>query len=199
MAANIAETVKLVKLLKSVPKDYFLKSEDIVEIRVRQDLLPPNAFRRKFTSGNFKTNQSLFAGKVLLNRDIFNPVQVIVLTKNLSVGTILSASMLEYVDADVSSVSGDQILKIEGIEERELIRGMTAGEALRLSDTRPAILVKKGDSVIITINGRGGLEVSATVEALDNGIIGQQISVRNITSGKIVKAIVSGKNSVRGI
>ena len=88
---------------------------------------------------------------------------------------------------------------MRGLEEREVIRTLGAGEALRLSDTRLALLVKKGDAVVISVGRPGAVQVSAAMTALESGRVGEQIKVRNNESGRVVEGIVTGKHTVKGL
>lgn len=69
------------------------------------------------------------------------------------------------------------------------------GKPVLLRQLEPVWLVAKGNPVILTAEG-GGLAVSAPAEALDDGGMGDVIRVTNLSSGREVKAVVTGKNTV---
>lgn len=57
-------------------------------------------------------------------------------------------------------------------------------------------LLEKGDRVSIRVSS-DGLIISALGEVLSNGYIGESVKVRNIDSGKIIRAIVLSKQEVK--
>ena len=199
LKTKVAETVVVYKLKQTVPKGGLLDSKNIVSFRMNVRSAPPDAFRGPLDLTDKKARLRLHANKILLNSDILVHSQVVVVSKNISAGTLLDSSMLTLMKIDSRKVVRDQITNIEGLEKRETTRALKAGEPLRLSDTQTALLVKKGDTVVISIGKKGKLMVSASMTALENGRFGQQIRVRNNNSGKVVRGIVSGKNAVEGI
>lgn len=59
-------------------------------------------------------------------------------------------------------------------------------------------LVKRGQSVLTTWTTVPGLVVSARMEALDDGRMGETVRLRNRETGRIVSATVSGQNTAQG-
>mgnify|MGYP002213430733 CR=1 FL=1 len=86
----------------------------------------------------------------------------------------------------------------EGLENYEVVKTIKAGSAIRSLNLRPARLVKRGTKVQLKILAQGML-VIATVEALEDGYIGQQIKLLNNASGKTVTGVVTGLNEVSGL
>ena len=88
---------------------------------------------------------------------------------------------------------------LKGLEFGELARNLQAGEPLRQSDVRPAILVRKGQIVVLTVSMPGGLQVTLRSEALQDARLGDTVSVRNPESGRVMNGVVTGKNAARGL
>ena len=86
----------------------------------------------------------------------------------------------------------------EGLENYEVVKTIRAGSVIRSLNLRPARLVKRGTKVQLKILAQGML-VTATVEALEDGHIGQQIKLLNNASGKTVTGVVTGLNEVSGL
>lgn len=59
-------------------------------------------------------------------------------------------------------------------------------------------LVRRGQTVLTTWVTVPGLQVTARMEALDDGRLGETVRLRNRESGKTVSAIVSGQNQAQG-
>ena len=68
----------------------------------------------------------------------------------------------------------DVFTKIDGLENQEMARSIKAGQIIRSIDIKAAKLIKKGDKVLFSIMAQGML-VKATVEALQDGKMGEQI------------------------
>jgi flagella basal body P-ring formation protein FlgA len=60
---------------------------------------------------------------------------------------------------------------------------------------QPAEAIRKGDQVVITARS-GTVSVRMPGEALSDGVIGKQISVRNQRSNRVIRARVVGPGQV---
>ncbi len=74
-------------------------------------------------------------------------------------------------------------------------RDLAPGDELRESDLRPIPLVRRGEPVELVIR-RGGVAVSVTAEARQDGRLGQVVSVRNSLNGEVVAGRVAGPGRV---
>ena len=81
----------------------------------------------------------------------------------------------------------------------EVLRDLPAGTVLRRSDLRPAMLVKRGQMVQLSVGHNQGFSVSVRVEALQDGRMGEQIKLKNPESGRILTGVVKGPNAVDGL
>lgn len=61
------------------------------------------------------------------------------------------------------------------------------------------MLVKRGQTVLTTWTTVPGLVVSARMEAMDDGRMGDTVRLRNRESGRIVSAIVNGLHTAQGL
>lgn len=60
-------------------------------------------------------------------------------------------------------------------------------------------LVKRGQTVLTTWTPVAGLLVSARMEALDDGRLGESIRLKNRDTGRIVTGVVNGQNTAQGL
>jgi flagella basal body P-ring formation protein FlgA len=81
----------------------------------------------------------------------------------------------------------------------EAVRDLSAGQALRVSDIRRAILVKQGQLVTMTVGDKSGFLITVRVEALQDGRMGEQVKLKNTESGRQISGIVTGPNLVKGV
>ena len=78
---------------------------------------------------------------------------------------------------------------------RKLTRSLQADQVLTPAILQLAEIVRRGDQVVITARS-GGISVRMQGEALSGGSSGQQISVRNLSSQRVVRARVTGPGQV---
>ena len=124
--------------------------------------------------------------------------EVLFARKNLTVGSILRENDTEIKRVKKNTLPVDVYSMFEGLENYEVVKTIKAGSVIRSLNLRPARLVKRGTKVQFKILAQGML-VTATVEALEDGHIGQQIKLLNSASGKTVTGVVTGMNEVSGL
>jgi len=123
---------------------------------------------------------------------------VVVGRQLLRAGTALSPEMLEEQEIAAPGVDLQAVGSIKDLEYGEMVRDMQAGVPLRSHDVRRATLVKQGQAVILTIGQSGGFAISARVEAMQDGKMGEQIRLKNPESGRIITGVVTGTGTARG-
>jgi len=123
---------------------------------------------------------------------------VLVARKNLTAGSILRESDTEIKRMKKNTLPVDIYSRFEGLENYEVVKTIKAGSAIRSLNLKLARLVKRGTKVQFKILAQGML-VIATVEALEDGHMGQQIKLLNNASGKTVMGVVTGLNEVSGL
>lgn len=128
--------------------------------------------------------------------------KVVVATQLLQRGTVLSADMLQEVDAPVTAngqVDPAQLTSVKDAQMAELTRDMPAGVPLKTHDIRRAVLVKMGQQVLMTVGNGSDFQIRVRVEALQDGRMGDQVKLKNAESGKSMSGVVTGPNAVRGL
>ena len=120
----------------------------------------------------------------------------VVLKKGLLRGAVLSPADLQVIQVAAAEVPMQSIDNIDNAVDAELTRDVLAGRPLRSADLRPAMMVKRGQTVTLTIRQPSGFAVAAQVEALQDGRKGDSIRLKNRESGRILTGKVVGLNSV---
>ena len=143
--------------------------------------------------------RDLPAGHILLATDVSEGRLVLVARQNLSAGQQIDAGMFESRLVANRDPGQRFYTSIEGLEYSALTRNMQAGDPLRASDVRLAVLVLRGQSVLLSVGGAQGLQISVRVEALQDGRLGEQIQLKNPESGRVLGGVVTGKNTARGL
>ena len=124
---------------------------------------------------------------------------VVVPKKLIQRGTIIEADMLEEVSQTGGQVDNSLLQSIKDALTAEAVRDLSAGQALRSSDVRRAILVKQGQLVTMTVGEKSGFLITVRVEALQDGRMGDQVRLKNTASGRQISGIVTGPSTVKGL
>lgn len=113
-------------------------------------------------------------------------VDVIVATRQLAPGSVLSTDMIQLVSRDQLFSRGATISNPDLVDGARTKRALSPGQILTLQDL---CLVCKGD--MVTIEGISGtLMVATSGKALSDGSLGDYIEVQNMNSGRKVQANV---------
>jgi flagella basal body P-ring formation protein FlgA len=124
---------------------------------------------------------------------------VVVAKRLLQRGTILQADMLEETQASANQADTQLLTSLKDAQQAELTRDMPAGQPLRVSDLRRAVMVKQGQVVMLSIGEKAEFQISVRMEAMQDGRLGEQVKLKNPESGKLVSGIVTGPNAAKGL
>ena len=124
---------------------------------------------------------------------IFRPV--VVVKTALKRDSIIGAGDVALVEQDVSLLNRGYVTEVEQVIGRKLTRATRTDQVLTPAMLQLAEAVRRGDQVVISARS-GGINVRMQGEALSGGTLGQQISVRNLTSQRVIRARVAGPGQV---
>ncbi len=124
--------------------------------------------------------------------------QVVVAAANLMPGQLLQPELLKLAPMEADKFNRGFLIDPSGLEGQEVLRPIRAGDPLRMSDLRPATLVRKGEAVSLSIGTPASFIITVRLEAMQDGRLGEQIKMRNPESGRTLTGIVTGKGTVRG-
>lgn len=110
-------------------------------------------------------------------------------------GVQLSAADLVELRLPASKLPRDAVRHADEVEGANLRRAVKPGEPLRLAWVKVPPLVRRGDRVRM-IARRGGVEITATGEALGQGGRGENVRVRNLDSKRVVSGRIVAPNTV---
>lgn len=118
-----------------------------------------------------------------------------VLQEPLAAGAALERRHMTLERRDITQV-GDAIGEPGALAGLVSARALRPGELLRAGQFAAPLLVRRGDAVRIVARV-GQIEVSMAGEALENGVLGAPVRVRNASSGGVIRARVSGAGTVQ--
>jgi flagella basal body P-ring formation protein FlgA len=125
--------------------------------------------------------------------------RVVVATQALRAGSLASRDLLREIEVPVQGLDPQALTSIKDVENSELVRDVVPGVPIRSYDIRRAVVVKQGQSVMLTVGQGNGFSITARVEAMQDGKIGDQIRLKNPDSGRLLTGIVTGPNAARGL
>jgi flagella basal body P-ring formation protein FlgA len=113
-------------------------------------------------------------------------------------GTQLQPAMLEEVSRPTLGLDPQAVSSLKDLMNGEATRDLPAGQVVRSNDIRRAVLVKQGQSALMSVGQGKGFEITIRVEAMQDGRMGEQIRLKNTESGRLLTGTVTGPNAVRG-
>lgn len=114
-------------------------------------------------------------------------------------GTALVEAHVQRVEVDTAGMPVNVLESLADIRYVELVRDVPAGTPIRSQDIRPLVLVKRGQLVMMSVGQPQAFQISARVEALQDGRLGEQIKLKNPESGRQLTGLVKGPNQVQGL
>ncbi|MDD5578840.1 MAG: flagellar basal body P-ring formation chaperone FlgA [Methylobacter sp.] len=115
--------------------------------------------------------------------------QVLVLSKPVQRGEIITSQHLSLEKRDVSNLRDDFFTQTDQVENKQAIRQTPAGAILSLRNFIDPKLIKKGDKVTIS-SIQPAFTIRMSGIAVMDGAKGQNIRIKNQTSGRIINATV---------
>jgi len=195
---DIEDAQRVLRVQKPVRSGDPVPDESVVSEVLPRIRVPAGALG-ELPKGGGLAIRDLPVGHILLTGEVARLQRVLVAKRNLSAGDALDASQFELrtLSASESAQGQNYYGEVSGLQTSELARNLRAGDALRTTDVRQALLVRRGQSVDLTVVTSSGLELSLRAEALADGRMGETVSLRNPESGRVLTGIVTGRNTAR--
>jgi len=114
-------------------------------------------------------------------------------------GMVIEPDMVEEVSQTGGNIDNSLLQSTIEAITAEAVRDLSAGQPLRSSDIRRAILVKQGQLVTMTVGEKSGFLITVRVEALQDGRMGEQVKLKNTESGRQISGVVTGPSMVKGL
>lgn len=125
--------------------------------------------------------------------------QVLVADVPLQRGMRLTAKHVRLAELDTPGMPVNVLEHLSQVMHAEVVRDVRPGTPLRSQDIRPTVLVKRGQMVLMSVGQSTGFQISARVEAMQDGRYGEQIKLKNRESGRLLSGMVKGPNRVQGL
>jgi len=122
--------------------------------------------------------------------------EVLVFSHPMSKNTLINENDVRFFRTDISKLRNGYFIKEDNVIGKQSKRAVAGKTIVTPHLLQPALMIKKGDSVIIQAKS-GQMTVKMGGEALSDGREGRQIRVRNDRSNRIVKARVKAPGIVQ--
>ncbi|WP_341303523.1 flagellar basal body P-ring formation chaperone FlgA [Pseudomonas sp. TMP25] len=121
--------------------------------------------------------------------------EVVIANRPMKRDSLVTEMDVVMAERDVGLLNQGYLTALRQALGKKLTRPLQPDHVIAPTHVQIAEAIRKGDQVVISARS-GGMSVRMPGEALSDGIIGKQISVRNQRSNRVVRARVIGPGQV---
>lgn len=121
--------------------------------------------------------------------------EVVIVTRPLKRDILLTEMDIVMAERDIGLLNQGYLTAPQQAIGKKLTRALLPDQVLAPIHVQLAEAIRKGDQVVISARS-GGISVRMPGEALSDGTIGKQISVRNQRSNRVIRGRVVGPGQV---
>ncbi|MFH1278952.1 MAG: flagellar basal body P-ring formation chaperone FlgA [Candidatus Eisenbacteria bacterium] len=144
----------------------------------------------EFLDGDRVLERRVVSARVRVWRD------VVVTDRRLDRHETVDSGDLRLERREIRTVADDVFGAATALEGMRTRRMLGDGVIVKRDDVEPVPLVRRGERVMLTVS-YGGITVSAVAKALDDGVSGDVIRVKNERSGRRLYGVVVAEGLVR--
>ena len=163
--------------------------QHFVQVMARPETLPTPAANSP--SAQVPTAQRMQSGLVMR--------QVLVANQAIRRGSVATPQQFTFVEMALPSGETSYLSDASALTHMELQRDLPAQTALRTYDLKAAQMVRRGQLVMVSSGEGKGFLITLRAEAQQDGILGEQIRLKNPESGRSLSAVVTGFNAAKAI
>jgi len=124
-------------------------------------------------------------------------MKALVAKEVLKRGTIISPDMFMLTEMPASGMENQVIVDPQLLVNMELVRDLAPNAPLRTYDLKKAVMVKRGQEVLVTAGGGQGFLITVKAEAQQDAGMGETIRLKNAESGRFMSAEVTGPGTAK--
>jgi flagella basal body P-ring formation protein FlgA len=126
--------------------------------------------------------------------------QVWVSTQPIKRGSMVLPGMFKTTEISVPAHETRFVSDERELLNTELLRDLPVNTPVKTQDLKQAAMVKRGQQVVVSVGGEGkGFLITVKAEAQQDGLLGEQIRLKNPESGRSLTAVVTGLNMAKGL
>lgn len=187
-------TVQIFTLARPVKKGEKLTS-DLLESELALIHRTPQNAVTLLHGKQYYAARHLLPGRTLVESDLVVGQRVVVLTQAIPARSPIARENIAIQERAVD-VPHDAIRSLEGLTMLAANRLLHPGDILRKRDLTKAKLIKRGQTVAVESLGNH-FRIASELVALQDGYLGDQITLRNPESSRRVTAVVTGIGTAR--
>jgi len=123
-------------------------------------------------------------------------MRVVVPNRDIARGETIAEADLAYGTIPSTNVFSGVVTSMDALKGMEARRMLRAGEIVRSDDVRHPVVIAKGTIVTMTFEAPG-VTLTASGRAMNEGGVGDTITVQNPASYRQIACIVTGPGAVR--
>ncbi len=135
------------------------------------------------------------AWTVYLPARVIMEQRVVVAARALEAGRTLTAADLASIRRNTAQLAANAVPSAESIVGKVLRYNVAAGQPILENMLLQPEVIRYGQAVTLVAEGQG-VRLTALGSAMENGRTGQDILVRNVQSGKVVRGLVDAAGEV---
>ena len=163
--------------------------QHFIQVTVRADATPPS--QANAPSTQVPTGVKMTPGMVMR--------PVLVATQAIKRGTFVSPQQFTVVEMALPAGENSYLSDANGLAHMELQRDLPAQTPLRSYDLKAAQMVRRGQLVMVSVGEGKGFLITLRAEAQQDGVLGEQIRLKNPESGRSLSAVITGLNAARAL
>lgn len=132
---------------------------------------------------------------IYVTGDIVLEAPVLTARYALQKGDVLNAGNVVSRLDDISRLRSGYVTDIQLLQGQTLRRSISAGTVLNSGLVERTSAIRKGDRIAI-VSGTGGFNITVSGTAMEDGAVGENIRVKNSSSGKTLTGTVYGADKV---
>lgn len=113
--------------------------------------------------------------------------EVVVVTQPVKRGDILTEELLSLQKLDLGLQKTGYLTEVSAVLGKQVLHPLAANSPLNIRDFAQAVIIKRGDNVLIT-SGNPNVRIEMQGVAMMDAAAGQNIRVKNISSGRVIMA-----------
>ena len=147
----------------------------------------PWSGRQTFT---IRDRHSPSSKPITIKADVARIARAVLATRNIAIGTVITADDVELGEINPASLSSTVILELESVVGKEAKRAISAGQTLQTNVLQRPLIVKRGE-LITVYSLAAGVQIKATAKSLADAALGDTILLEAIETKKQFQARVT--------
>jgi flagella basal body P-ring formation protein FlgA len=144
---------------------------------------------------NLAANKTSQSSQFRISGKVIEMKEIPVASRNILSGEVISNSDINFEVRPLSSLRKNALTDKDSLIEMKAKRDIKKGSGITLTDISKDYIIQKGQQVSMIIKS-GNMSLSAYGIALDNGVKGEIIRLKNIKTNKTVQGKIIEKDSV---